>query len=114
MPYPPDVNDDYQAASVPSAWIDLQSKSRMADAPEYVVEGTSLCRPDHQIEKIMQAERSRYIDVCKVIESHTHGSGGFRPVSHGIGSGQLRQVRIAFMHTRLILYRPAQRAVPGS
>ncbi|MED5596026.1 DUF1203 domain-containing protein [Janthinobacterium sp. P210006] len=36
------MNDDYQAASVPSAWINLQSKSRMADAPEYVVEGTSI------------------------------------------------------------------------
>lgn len=42
MPCPPDVIDDDQAASVPSAWIDLPSKSRMADAPEHVVEGTSI------------------------------------------------------------------------
>ena len=42
MPCPPEVNDDGQAASVPSAWIDLQSKSRMADAPEHVVQGTSI------------------------------------------------------------------------
>lgn len=60
MPCPPDVNDDYQAASVPSAWIDLQSKSRMADAPEHVVEGTSI---ETLIEQIFANQEVSYIHV---------------------------------------------------
>ncbi|SDA74428.1 Protein of unknown function [Janthinobacterium sp. 551a] len=60
MPCPPDVNDDCQAASVPSAWIDLQSKSRMADAPEYVVEGTSI---ETLIEQIFGNQEVSYIHV---------------------------------------------------
>lgn len=60
MPCPPDVIDDYQAASVPSAWIDLQSKSRMADAPEYVLEGTSI---ETLIEQIFGNQEVSYIQV---------------------------------------------------
>jgi len=60
MPCPPDVIDDYQAASVPSAWIDLQSKSRMADAPEYVVEGTSI---ETLIEQIFANQEVSHIHV---------------------------------------------------
>ncbi|MGK5037754.1 DUF1203 domain-containing protein [Janthinobacterium sp. LB3P118] len=60
MPCPPDVNDDYQTASVPSAWIDLQSKSRMADAPEYVVEGTSI---ETLIEQIFGSQEVSHIHV---------------------------------------------------
>lgn len=66
--------------------------------------------PDHQIDEIIYTMQGDHLDLI-VNNPRGDGSGRFGPAPDRILSAAIRCLAVAFVHTRLIVYRPGNMRV---